>query len=220
MNQDSYDTLETRHPAHRARDLAVLLPRQVAHAKAFTSAHAARLAHVDPEAIRTLGDLRHLPVLRKSDLHAEQAGQGGHDPFGGYAACGWAGLAPVRRAKRVFQSPGPIYEPQGEAEDAWRAGRALFAAGFRAGDLVHNSFSYHLTPAGALMEDGALMLGCTVFPAGVGNSDLQLTAMLDLRPHGYTGTPGFLKSLVESAERQGASLSVRKALVSGEAYPP
>jgi phenylacetate-CoA ligase len=96
----------------------------------------------------------------------------------------------------------------------------LFAAGFRAGDLVHNSFSYHLTPAGAMMEEGAFELGCTVFPAGIGNSELQLTAMLDLRPHGYTGTPGFLKTLVEAAERQSKPLSIRKALFSGEAYPP
>ncbi|HSV81339.1 MAG TPA: hypothetical protein VLK85_19255 [Ramlibacter sp.] len=152
MNQDPYDSLETRSAAARAADLAVLLPRLVAHARASCPAHCKRLEAVDPRAIRSIDDLRNLPVLRKSDLMAQQEAQRATDPFAGYAACGWSGLPAVRRAKRVFQSPGRIYEPQGEAPDALRAGRALFAAGFRAGDLVHNSFSYHLTPAGAMME--------------------------------------------------------------------
>jgi phenylacetate-CoA ligase len=121
----------------------------------------------------------------------------------------------------VFQSPGPLYEPEGEATDYWRAARALHAAGFRAGDLVHNSFSYHLTPAGSMMEGGALAIGCTVFPGGVGNTELQLQAMRELRPHGYVGTPSFLKILVDKAVEAGGSLgSVRRALVSGEAFPP
>jgi phenylacetate-CoA ligase len=219
MTDQYYDDLETRDPQLRERDLAEQLPRQVAHAKATSPANAARLRDVDPDAIRSLADLRQLPILRKSQLFAMQADARGEDPFAGYAACGWAGMGMHRRAKRVFQSPGPIYEPQGTAPDAMRAARALHAAGFRAGDLVHNSFSYHMTPAGVLMEDGAHALGCTVFPAGVGNSELQLRAMLDLRPHGYTGTPGFLKTLLESAAGQGQRLSVRKALFSGEAFP-
>jgi phenylacetate-CoA ligase len=219
MSQQYYDHLESRVPEQRIRELGTLLPRQVAHAKS-TAGQAARLDGIDPESIRSIADLRHIPVLRKSELAAQQAAGRDRDPFAGYATCGWSGMAADRRARRVFQSPGPIYEPEGLPEDAWRAARALFAAGFRAGDLVHNSFSYHLTPAGAMMEEGAFELGCTVFPAGVGNSELQLTAMLDLRPHGYTGTPGFLKTLVETAERQSKTLSVRKALFSGEAYPP
>jgi phenylacetate-CoA ligase len=219
MSQQYYDHLETRDPEQRHRELGTLLSRQVAHAKS-TSGQASRLGGIDPATIRSVADLRRLPILRKSELAALQAAKREQDPFAGYSACGWSGMAADRRARRVFQSPGPIYEPEGLPEDAWRAARALFAAGFRAGDLVHNSFSYHLTPAGAMMEEGAFELGCTVFPAGTGNSELQLTAMLDLRPHGYTGTPGFLKTLVEAAERQSKPLSIRKALFSGEAYPP
>jgi phenylacetate-CoA ligase len=121
----------------------------------------------------------------------------------------------------VFQSPGTIYEPEGEAADYWRAARALFAAGFRAGDLVHNSFSYHLTPAGSMMESGAHAIGCTVFPAGVGNTELQLQAMAELAPHAYVGTPSFLKILLDKAAEAGTALpSLTKALVSGEACPP
>ena len=121
----------------------------------------------------------------------------------------------------MFQSPGPIYEPEGLAADYWRVGRALFAAGFRAGDLIHNSFSYHLTPAGSMMETGALALGCTVFAGGVGNTELQLQAMADLRPHAYCGTPSFLRIVMEKAAEAGIALpSLTKALLSGEAFPP
>jgi phenylacetate-CoA ligase len=220
MNQDHYDALETRSAAARADDLAGILPRLVAHAKAACPAQRDRLAAVDPQAIRTPADLRQLPVLRKQELMAQQEALRATDPFAGYAACGWTGVPAPRRAKRVFQSPGRIYEPQGEGPDALRAARALFAAGIRPGELVHNSFSYHLTPAGAMMEDAAFALGCTVFPGGVGNSELQVAAMLDLRPQAYVGTPGFLKILIEAAAAQGRTLPVRKALFSGEAYPP
>jgi phenylacetate-CoA ligase len=121
----------------------------------------------------------------------------------------------------VYQSPGPIYEPEGAGQDPWRAARAIWAAGFRPGDLAHCSFSYHLTPAGAMMESGAHAIGCTTFAGGVGNTELQLQAIVDLRPHGYLGTPSFLKILVEKAADSGASIaSIRKALVSGEAFPP
>jgi len=121
----------------------------------------------------------------------------------------------------VFQSPGPIYEPEGEGRDYWRIARALHAAGFRAGDLIHNSFSYHLTPAGSMMETGAHALGCTVFAGGVGNTELQLQAMQELRPHAYCGTPSFLRIVFEKAAEAGIKLpSLSKALVSGEAFPP
>src|SRR5205823_5593940 len=143
------------------------------------------------------------------------------DVFGGYAAVGWNGSGISRRARRVFQSPGPIYEPEGNGGDFERAARAMFAAGFKPGELVHNSFSYHLTPAGAMMEAAALALGCTVFPAGIGNTELQLRAVTDLRPSCYVGTPGFLRTLIEKANETGmAPLSLRSALVSGEAFPP
>jgi phenylacetate-CoA ligase len=127
----------------------------------------------------------------------------------------------MRRAQRVYQSPGPIYEPEGVASDYWRLARAMHAAGLRAGDLVHNCFSYHLTPGGLMMESGALALGCTVFPGGVGNTELQLQAIADLRPEAYVGTPSFLKILVEkAAETKTPIASLQKALLGGEAFPP
>jgi phenylacetate-CoA ligase len=126
-----------------------------------------------------------------------------------------------RHAKRVYQSPGPLYEPEGHGADYWRSARALDAAGFEAGDLVHNSFSYHLTPGAWLMESGAFALGCTVFPGGVGNTELQLQAMEHLRPDAYVGTPSFLRILLEKSAQTGADISsLKKALVSGEAFPP
>ncbi|NDG38017.1 MAG: phenylacetate--CoA ligase family protein [Betaproteobacteria bacterium] len=128
---------------------------------------------------------------------------------------------PVIRKHRVFQSPGPIYEPEGLGHDYWRMARAIFAAGFRAGDLAHCSFSYHLTPAGSMMESGAHAVGCTTFAGGVGNTELQLQAVAELRPHGYIGTPSFLKILVEKASETGMSIaSLTKAMVGGEAFPP
>ncbi|MDB5820221.1 MAG: AMP-binding enzyme family protein [Rhizobacter sp.] len=138
--------------------------------------------------------------------------------FGGFAAIGWGAQ---RGALRVFASPGPIYEPEGHAPDYWRVARAIHAAGFRSGDLVHNSFSYHFTPAGSIMETGAHALGCTVFPAGVGQTEQQVQAMADLKPAGYIGTPSFLKIILEKAAELGVALpSVQRALVSGEACPP
>ncbi len=126
-----------------------------------------------------------------------------------------------RGARRVFQSPGPIYEPEGHGSDYWRMGRAMHAAGFRPGDLIHNSFSYHLTPAGSMMETGAHAVGCTVFAGGVGNTELQLQAMSELKADAYCGTPSFLRILMEKAKETGVALpSVKKALVSGEAFPP
>ena len=141
--------------------------------------------------------------------------------LGGYSALGWNAQRALRPARRVYQSPGPIYEPEGETPDYWRTARAMRAAGFVAGDLVHNSFSYHLTPGAWIMESGAIALGCTVFPGGVGNTELQLQAMIDLRPDAYTGTPSFLRILLEKATETGVSLTgLKRALVSGEAFPP
>jgi phenylacetate-CoA ligase len=123
--------------------------------------------------------------------------------------------------RRAYASPGPIYEPEGTAGDYWRCARALFAAGFRFGDLVHNSFSYHMTPGAFMMESGAFGVGCSVFPAGVGQTEQQLQAIVDLRPAAYTGTPSFLRILVEEAAQKGVDIScMRKAMTSGEALPP
>ncbi|HEX7442195.1 MAG TPA: AMP-binding protein, partial [Caldimonas sp.] len=144
------------------------------------------------------------------------------DVFGGYAAIGWgASRAAAGRALRVFASPGPIYEPEGCEADYWRMGRALHAAGFRAGDLAHNSFSYHFTPAASMMETGAHALGCTVFPGGTGQTEQQVQAIADLKPQGYMGTPSFLKLILEKATELGVELaSLKKASVGGEAFPP
>jgi phenylacetate-CoA ligase len=219
-DDEFYDALETRDPEARERALMQALPAQVAHAMAHTTAFAELLHGVDPAAVTSRQALARLPVLRKHELLERQQAGRANDPFGGFAAIGWKALTRAG-ARRVFQSPGPIYEPEGAAPDYWRGARALHAAGFRAGDLVHNSFSYHLTPAGAIMEGSAHALGCTVFPGGVGNTELQLQAIAELRPDGYVGTPSFLKILAEKAEAQGQGLdSLRKALVSGEAFPP
>ncbi|HMM84439.1 AMP-binding protein [Azohydromonas sp.] len=217
-----YDALETREPGEREATLLAALPAQVARAQA-TAAFAQILAGVDAGAVRSRDALAALPVTRKSELLARQkaAREAGGDPFGGFAAVGWATLGSVRTARRVFQSPGPIYEPEGEARDYWRFGRALFAAGVRAGDLVHNSFSYHLTPAGSMVETGAHAIGCTVFPGGVGNTELQLQAMAELRPRAYAGTPSFLRIVFEKADELGVRLpSLTRASVGGEAFPP
>ena len=194
-----------------------------AHLKAAmqVEAMAEALAGFDPESITTRAALAGLPVVRKHALLERQQVLRAQDPFGGFSAIGWKSQGALRPARRVFQSPGPIYEPEGHAADYWRVARALFAAGIRAGDLVHNSFSYHLTPAGSMMETGAQALGCTVFAGGVGQTELQLQAMGDLQPDAYTGTPSFLRILLEKAAETGLQLpSLKKALVSGEAFPP
>ncbi|MFO1303315.1 MAG: AMP-binding protein [Burkholderiales bacterium] len=207
-----FDTLETRDPEVRRRQQLASLRGQVAHAKLNAPAFAQRLAGVDPDAITSLDALAAVPVTRKSDLAELQKVA---RPFGGFAATRWG------EARRVFQSPGPIYEPEGVRPDYWRMARPMYAAGFRAGDLVHNGFSYHLTPAGSMLECGALALGCTVFPGGIGQTELQVQAMSDLGPNGYVGTPSFLKIILEKADELGVALpSLTKALVSGEAFPP
>ncbi len=216
-----FDALETRSAEARAAALALALPAQVRAALAVP-AMALRLGAVDAGSVTTRAALARLPVTRKSELlDAQQASRAaGGDPFGGHSALGWRARAALRPACRVFQSPGALYEPEGAGADYWRMARALFAAGVRDGDLVHNSFSYHLTPAGSMMESGAHALGCTVFPGGVGNSELQLQAMQDLQPDAYAGTPSFLRILFEKAAETGVALpSLKRALVSGEAFP-
>jgi phenylacetate-CoA ligase len=208
---EHYDALEVRDPELREREVLAQLPRQLAHAKARTGAFSRVLATVDPAAITTRAALAAVPVTRKSELLEQQKAA---RPFGGFAATRWGEM------KRVFASPGPIYEPEGAAPDYWRLARPLFAAGFRRGDLVHNTFSYHFTPAGSMMETGAHALGCTVFAAGTGQTEQQVQAIAELGPAGYTGTPSFLKIILEKADEAGIALpSLRKALVSGEAFP-
>jgi phenylacetate-CoA ligase len=207
-----FDTLETRDPELRRKQQLASLRGQLAHAKANAAAFALRLADVDPDGITSLDALARLPVTRKSELADLQRA---NKPFGGLAATRYG------EARRVFQSPGPLYEPEGARPDYWRLARAMFAAGFRRGDLVHNCFSYHLTPAGSMVECGAHALGCTVFPGGTGQTELQVQAMDDLRPNGYVGTPSFLKIILEKADEQGVHLpTLTKALVSGEAFLP
>jgi phenylacetate-CoA ligase len=206
-----FDTLETRDPELRERALLAALPRQIVHAKASAPAFARILADVDPAAVTSRAALAHVPVTRKSELlELQKAAR----PFGGLVAARWG------EAARVFASPGPIYEPEGRYPDYWRLARPLFAAGFRKGDLVHNCFAYHFTPAGSMLETGAHALGCTVFAGGTGQTEQQVHAMADLSPDGYVGTPSFLKIIVDKAEEMGMAIkSLRKALVSGEAFP-
>ena len=217
-----YDALETRTPEQRERALMSALAAQIAHAKAHTAAFGASLAHIDAVDINSRAALAHLPVTRKHELLERQRDPHAPDVFGGFAAIGWGShVAPTQRALRVFASPGPIHEPEASAADYWRMARALFAAGFRGGDLVHNSFSYHFTPAGAMMESGAFALGCTVFPGGTGQTEQQVQAMSALKPAGYIGTPSFLKIILEKADELGTALPwLVKASVGGEAFPP
>jgi phenylacetate-CoA ligase len=215
-----FDALETRDPAAREAALLAALPAQVAAAMA-TSAFGEILRGVDAASVNTRAALARLPVTRKHELLDRQKARRATDPFGGFARIGWSAFGMARTARRVFQSPGPIYEPEGHGADYWRFGRALFAAGFRAGELVHNSFSYHLTPAGSMLETGAHAVGCAVFPGGVGNTELQLQAMAELRAQAYAGTPSFLRIALERAGEMGLALpALRKASVGGEAFPP
>ena len=212
MMTEHFDTLETRDPEVRERAQLAALPAQVAHAKARATAYARIFDGIDAASVTSRAALARLPVTRKTQLLELQKAD---RPFGGFAATAWG------EAKRVFASPGPIYEPEGARADYWRLARPLFAAGFRAGDLVHNCFSYHFTPAGSMLETGAHALGCTVFAGGVGQTEQQVQAMAELKPDGYVGTPSFLKIIVEKADDMGVRLpSLRKALVSGEAFPP
>ena len=213
-----FDALETRDSQTREAALLAALPAQVAHAKQTSPAFAALLAGVNPAEVTSRAALAKLPVIRKSELQERQqaARAVGGNVFGGFSSIGYGAAMP-----RVFASPGPIYEPEGTSKDYWRMARAIYAAGFRPGELIHNSFSYHFVPAGSMMETGAHAMGCTVFPGGTGQTEQQVQAMRELQPAGYIGTPSFLKIIVEKAEELGLSLpSVKKAMFGGEAYPP
>lgn len=211
-----FDLLETREPALRQAAQLEALPGLIAHAKQHSSAAAHSLADIVPSAIQSWAALASLPVTRKQALLERQQASLPADPFGGFAT-----VVRGRKMPRIFSSPGPIYEPDVARPDYWRLGRALFAAGFREGDLAHNAFSYHMTPGAFMMESGAHAVGCSVFPAGTGQTEQQLLAMADLRPDGYIGTPSFLRILLEKAEEAGSDIaSVKRALVSGEAFPP
>jgi phenylacetate-CoA ligase len=211
-----FDALETRDPVQREAALLAALPNQVAHAKASARAFAQSLQSVDAASVNSRAALAKLPVIRKHELLEQQQALRGTDIFGGFSA-----IAYGRAMPRIFASPGTIYEPEGARSDYWRMARAMFAAGFRENELIHNCFSYHFTPAGSMMETGAHALGCTVFAGGIGQTEQQVQAMAELKPAGYIGTPSFLKIIVEKAAEIGITLpSVRKALVSGEAFPP
>ena len=215
---DFFDALETRSPAEREAAQMAALPTQIAHAQANSTAMAEILRGVDASTVDSRAALAQLPVTRKSELLDRQKAlrAAGGDAFGGFSA-----LVRGPRMSRIFASPGPIYEPEGHTADYWRTGRALYAAGFRSGELVHNSFSYHMTPGAFILEAGAHAVGCTVFPAGTGQTEQQLEAVLDLKPNGYTGTPSFLRILLEKAKEAGANIAcLTKASVGGEACPP
>ena len=213
---DFFDALETRSPADREAAQMATLPGQLAHAKQNSAAFADILRDIDVAGIDSRAALTRIPVTRKSELLERQKAKRHHDAFGGFSA-----LVRGPAMSRIFSSPGPIYEPEGASKDYWRAGRALFAAGFRAGELVHNSFSYHMTPGAFILESGAHAVGCTVFPGGIGQTEQQLEAMVDLKPNAYTGTPSFLRILLEKAVEANIALpSLTKASVGGEACPP
>jgi phenylacetate-CoA ligase len=205
-----YDSLEIRDPAVREREQFAQMPAAIAHAMTAPG-WAKHLAGTDAKAISSRAALARLPIFRKADLVALQKA---HPPFGGL------NVTAASKVRRLLMSPGPIFEPEGEGPDWWGAARALYAAGFRAGDIVHNSFAYHLTPGGFILESGAHALGCAVIPGGTGNTEQQLEAIAHYRPTGYIGTPDFLKILLDTAEKTGKDASsFKRALVGGAALP-
>src|SRR5688572_28070446 len=210
MSQDHFDSLEMRDPAAREKDLFARLPTQIALAMAAPG-WAKHLAGIDPKSVTGRAALAKLPVLRKSALLGLQKEM---PPFGGFNT-----ISPGK-AKRLFMSPGPIFEPEGHTGD-YNGARALFAAGIRSGDVVHNCFSYHLTPGAFILEAGAHALGCATIPGGVGNTEAQLDAIAQLKPSAYVGTPDFLKILIDAAQKAGKDASsIKRGLVSGAALPP
>jgi len=207
---DYFDALETRDPAERAREQSARLPDLIANALRAPG-WAAHLAGVDPRTVTNRAALAELPLLRKSDLPALQRET---PPFGGLNV-----LSP-NKAKRLMVSPGPIFELEGQGEDPAGAARALYAAGIRKGDLLHNTFSYHLTPGAWMLEAGAHALGCAVIPGGVGNTEQQVATIAHLRPSACVGTPDFLKILLDTAQKSGQDVScLKRGLVSGAALP-
>jgi phenylacetate-coenzyme A ligase PaaK-like adenylate-forming protein len=207
---DHYDPLEIRVPVLRESEEFANLPKIVAHAMQAPG-WAKHLAGIDPKSVNSRAALAKLPILRKSDIAALQKE---NPPFGGL------NVTAPGKVRRLLMSPGPVFEPEGKGKDWWGSARALYAAGFRAGDIVHNSFAYHLTPGGFILEAGAHALGCAVIPGGVGNTEQQLEAIAHYKPAGYVGTPDFLKILLDTAEKTGKDASsIERALVSGAALP-
>jgi len=207
-----FDRLETRPAKRREAGLMAALPKLVAHAKRRAPGFARILEAVNPKKINTRKALATLPVTRKSDLVTLQKAL---PPLGGLNA------TPVERLAKLFVSPGPICEPEGHGKDWWRTARGLYAGGFRAGDLVANTFAYHFTPAGSMLESGARALGCTVVPAGVGQTEMQVAAIAGLRINAFVGTPSFLKLIVEKADEMRSDIScLQKAQVGAEYLPP
>jgi len=209
---DYYDALETRSFEEREAALLAALPQQIAHAKRNAAGFARILAAVDAAQVTSRAQLAKLPVTRKSDLGELQKSM---PPLGGLNA------TPRERLAKVFVSPGPIYDPEGRGADWWRTARGLHAGGFRAGDLVINTFAYHFTPAGSMLESGALAIGCTVVPTGVGQTEMQVAAIRDLGINAFIGTPSFLKLIVEKADELKCDIScLKKAMVGAEYLPP
>jgi len=207
-----YDSLETRAPQEREAALMAALPKQLAHAKQNAPGWARILEEIDAAAVTTRAALAQLPVTRKSDLAELQKTL---PPLGGLNA------TPVEKLAKLFVSPGPVVDPEGRGKDWWRTARSLHAAGFRAGDLVLNGFSYHFTPAASMVEHGALAIGCTVVPGGTGQTEMQAATIRDLRINGFGGTPSFLKLIVEKAEELKIDVSsLKKAIVGAEYLPP
>lgn len=206
------DDLETRPPEVRERQIFNQLREQLDNAKRNAPYFSRLLSDFGAHEVPDRAALAQLPITRKSDLISLQRNE---LPFSGMTA------VPLGRLARVFASPGPIYDPQGDRRDYWGFARALYAAGFREGELVHNTFSYHFTPAGFMMDLAAQVIGCPVFPAGTGQTELQVQAISDLRPVCYAGTPSFLRIILEKADETGTDVSsLRRAAVSGEAFLP
>jgi phenylacetate-CoA ligase len=212
LSNEHYDQLETRDPSERERALFAGLPELLRHAVANAPGWAAQLKGADLAAVTSRAALAKLPVLRKSALKELQAAQ---PPFGGFTTSSASALG------RIFMSPGPIFEPEGKGDDGWRVARTLFAAGIRKGDIVLNTFAYHLTPGGWILDAGARALGCAVIAAGPGNTEQQLEAIERLRPNVYVGVPDYLKILLDKAKDLGKDIScIRRAMVGGGALFP
>jgi phenylacetate-CoA ligase len=206
-----YDKRETRDPAAREKDLMKRLPQMLA-AAMKVPAWKRHLGRIDPRAITSREELAKLPIQRKSDLPALQKA---NPPFGGFMP------GKTHTFGRLFMSPGPIFEPEPIGHDVWRVGRAMSAAGFKRGDIVLNTFSYHLTPGAWCFDSGARAVGCAVIPAGPGNAEAQLDLIEAYRPNAYAGVPDFLKILLDTAKEKGRDASsIKRALVSGAAFPP
>ncbi|ETD67875.1 AMP-dependent synthetase [Pelistega indica] len=224
--KDYYDSQETQSVEERELHLFSNLRDNLRQLRDKVPALQRQINDIDISTLTSREDLAQIPVVRKYELlNAQtQARQKMTDAkpgdeiervFGGFSAVGWG------QASRVFASPGPLFEPEVARTDYWRMARAMYAAGFRQHMLVHNCFSYHFTPAGSMFETAALAVGATVFPAGVGQTEMQVSVIQDLKPNAYAGTPSFLRIIIEKAEEIGADVSsIKHALFSAEAFPP